>query len=163
MKRIAIVGCGVVGSSWALVFARAGHEVAIYDAFPKSVQQALAFVRESLQSLPPDGGGSAEDIDIVCARLKPAKSLEEALAGADYIQESAPERLEVKRELVSQARCHRPAPRHSGKFYLGPACLILHRPSAPSRALPGRAPYQSATSNPFSGTGAGTLDGCRGG
>ncbi|TCL05798.1 3-hydroxyacyl-CoA dehydrogenase [Sodalis ligni] len=102
MKRVAIVGCGVVGSSWALVFARAGHEVAVYDASPGSVRQALAFVRESLESLPPDGGGSAEDIDVVCARLKPATSLEEALAGADYIQESAPERLEVKRELYPQ-------------------------------------------------------------
>ncbi|MPT22868.1 MAG: 3-hydroxyacyl-CoA dehydrogenase, partial [Starkeya sp.] len=28
--KIAIVGCGVVGSSWSLVFARAGHELAIY-------------------------------------------------------------------------------------------------------------------------------------
>jgi L-gulonate 3-dehydrogenase len=102
VTRIAVVGCGVVGSSWALVFARAGHEVAVYDASPASVQRTLAFVRESLASLPADGGGSAEHIDVVCARLKPATSLEEALAGADYVQESAPERLAVKRELYPQ-------------------------------------------------------------
>src|SRR6478736_5850007 len=32
MSRIAIVGCGLVGSGWAIVFARAGNEVALYDS-----------------------------------------------------------------------------------------------------------------------------------
>lgn len=102
MTKVAVVGCGVVGSSWALVFARAGYEVAVYDALPASVQQTLAFVRTSLESLPPDGGGSAEDVDVVCARLRAATSLEDALTDAAYVQESAPERLEIKRDLYQR-------------------------------------------------------------
>jgi L-gulonate 3-dehydrogenase len=59
MTRIAVVGCGVVGSSWALVFARAGLDVAVWDATPAAVQQTLTFVRESLESLVQQGLGGA--------------------------------------------------------------------------------------------------------
>jgi len=99
MTRIAVVGCGVVGSSWALVFARAGFDVAVWDAAPAAVQQTLSFVRESIDSLARQGLGGDESADAVCARVSACATLEEALAGVDYVQESAPERVEIKREL----------------------------------------------------------------
>jgi 3-hydroxyacyl-CoA dehydrogenase len=102
MTRIAVIGCGVVGSSWALVFARAGFDVAVWDAAPAAAQHTLAFVRESIGSLAKQGLGGAEDADTVCARLHPCATLEEALAGADYVQESAPERVQIKRELYQR-------------------------------------------------------------
>jgi L-gulonate 3-dehydrogenase len=101
MSRIAVVGCGVVGSSWSLVFARAGFEVAVYDQSPAAVQDTLRFVRSALADLAAQGLFT-DDIDTACARLKPAASLEEALAGVDYVQESAPERVEIKRALYTQ-------------------------------------------------------------
>jgi L-gulonate 3-dehydrogenase len=101
MSRIAVVGCGVVGSSWSLVFARAGFEVAVYDQSAAAVQDTLRFVRSALADLAAQGL-FAGDIDTACARLKPAASLEEALAGVDYVQESAPERVEIKRALYTQ-------------------------------------------------------------
>ncbi|GAB7522308.1 3-hydroxyacyl-CoA dehydrogenase [Paraburkholderia sp. 2C] len=102
MTRIAVIGCGVVGSSWALVFARAGFDVAVWDAAPAAAQHTLAFVRESIGSLAKQGLGGGEDADTVCARLHPCATLEEALAGADYVQESAPERVQIKRELYQR-------------------------------------------------------------
>ncbi|WP_277188166.1 3-hydroxyacyl-CoA dehydrogenase [Caballeronia sp. BR00000012568055] len=102
MTRIAVVGCGVVGSSWALVFARAGFDVAVWDASPAAVEQALAFVRSGSESLVKAGLGSDDDVDTIVARLRPCALLEEALAGADYVQESAPERLAIKRELYEK-------------------------------------------------------------
>jgi 3-hydroxyacyl-CoA dehydrogenase len=102
MTRIAVVGCGVVGSSWALVFSRAGFEVAVWDAVPAAVQQTLTFVRESLDGLAKQGLGGSESADTVCARLYPCATLEEALAGVDYVQESAPERVQIKRELYQR-------------------------------------------------------------
>jgi L-gulonate 3-dehydrogenase len=101
MSRIAVVGCGVVGSSWSLVFTRAGFEVAVYDQSAAAVQDTLRFVRSALADLAAQGLFDG-DIDTVCARLKPAASLEEALAGVDYVQESAPERVEIKRALYAQ-------------------------------------------------------------
>lgn len=86
--KIAIVGCGVVGSSWSLVFARAGHELAIYDRTPAAAEAALDFVRAADPAL--------------TARCRIAESLADALAGADYVQESAPERLPIKQELYRE-------------------------------------------------------------
>jgi L-gulonate 3-dehydrogenase len=101
MSRIAVVGCGVVGSSWSLVFARAGFEVAVYDQSPAAVQDTLKFVRSALTDLAAQGLYS-DDIDAACARLSAADTLEAALAGVDYVQESAPERVEIKRALYAQ-------------------------------------------------------------
>ncbi|HEY4350971.1 MAG TPA: 3-hydroxyacyl-CoA dehydrogenase NAD-binding domain-containing protein, partial [Paraburkholderia sp.] len=101
MARIAIVGCGVVGSSWALVFSRAGFDVAVWDAVPAAVEQTLAFVRSACESRS-QTGLVEESADVICARLHPCETLEDALAGVDYVQESAPERVEIKRELYKR-------------------------------------------------------------
>ncbi|MET1025564.1 MAG: 3-hydroxyacyl-CoA dehydrogenase [Dongiaceae bacterium] len=102
MSRIAVVGCGVVGSSWSLVFARAGLDVAVYDQSASAVDAALAFVKSALGDLAAQGLGGSESVDQVLSRLKPTTSLEDALAGADHVQESAPERVEIKRELYKK-------------------------------------------------------------
>jgi len=85
MTRVAVVGCGVVGSSWTLVFARAGFDVNVWDAAPAAAGNTLAFVADALGARP--------------ANVRVCASLEEALDGADYVQESAPERVEIKRDL----------------------------------------------------------------
>ena len=99
MSRIAVIGCGVVGSSWALVFSRAGYDVSIYDASPTAQQDTVAFVRAALTALNVQGLAGDDPLEVVLARLTTTSSLEEALAGAEYVQESAPEQLEIKREL----------------------------------------------------------------
>lgn len=96
MTRIALVGAGVVGSSWSLVFARAGFDVSIYDADPASAARAVDFVGRALAGFEALGLPSAEPADVVASRVKPRARLEEALGDADYIQESAPERVDVK-------------------------------------------------------------------
>ena len=48
MTRVALVGAGVVGSSWSLVFARAGFDVAVYDADPaRPAGRRTSFARRS--------------------------------------------------------------------------------------------------------------------
>lgn len=94
MSRVAIIGCGVVGSSWTLVFARAGHEVVVHDPSPEAAEAAVAFVRESLAGTP--------EAAAILARITTAASLEAAVAGAGYVQESAPERLPVKQALYAR-------------------------------------------------------------
>jgi L-gulonate 3-dehydrogenase len=42
MRRISVIGCGVVGSSSALVFARAGFDVVVYDASKEAAEHTLA-------------------------------------------------------------------------------------------------------------------------
>lgn len=102
MSRIAVIGCGVVGSSWALVFTRAGYDVSIYDASPAAQQDTVAFVRAALTDLKAHGLAGDDPLEVVMARLTTTSNLEEALAGVEYVQESAPERLEIKRELYGK-------------------------------------------------------------
>jgi len=102
MPRVAVVGCGVVGSSWALVFARAGFDVAVYDQSEAAINATLAFVAQALDDLSAQGLAGAEPRETVLARLKPSPKLADALNGVDYVQESAPERVEIKRQLYKQ-------------------------------------------------------------
>lgn len=94
MSRVAIIGCGVVGSSWTLVFARAGHDVVVHDPSPESAEAAVTFVSTSL--------AGTRDAEAVLARIRIAPTIEEAVAGVDYVQESAPERLPIKQALYAR-------------------------------------------------------------
>ncbi len=102
MKKITLVGCGLVGGSWSLVFARAGFDVTLYDPAPASLQSALDFAGKVAPALAAQGLLNGQDPAKVLARLKPAASLAEALKDADYVQESAPERQPIKAALYKE-------------------------------------------------------------
>ena len=75
--RIAIVGSGLIGRAWAVVFARSGHDVALYEAVPGVADAARAFVADNVSD---------------ASRVRVAASLADALAGAALVQENSPER-----------------------------------------------------------------------
>lgn len=85
MTRITLVGCGLVGGSWAVVFSRAGFEVTLYDPSPASVDAAMAVARTSAVTLAGQNLLDNQTPEQVLARLKPVGSLADAVAGADYI------------------------------------------------------------------------------
>lgn len=97
---VACVGAGLVGRAWGIVFARAGHEVRLFDQTEGVAEAALEFADEVLPTLKTEG--LLDDAaDAVLGRMSIANSLEEALTGAAHIQESTPERLDVKREVFA--------------------------------------------------------------
>jgi 3-hydroxyacyl-CoA dehydrogenase len=102
MTKVSLVGCGLVGSAWSLVFARAGFDVTIFDQVASSVQSALDFVKTFAPALAAQDLLNGQDPATVLARLKPAASLAEAVRDADYIQESVPERLPIKQALYKE-------------------------------------------------------------
>lgn len=102
MTRVAIIGCGVVGSSWALLFARAGYDVLLHDASSAARSDAVDFVGARLADLAAHGIAGNEPRDAVLARLRAVADLGEAVSDVDYIQESAPERLALKIDLYGQ-------------------------------------------------------------
>lgn len=99
--RIALVGAGLVGTSWAVVFARARLRVRIFDAEPSRLPEARAQLRESLVALL-DAGLLAEAPEAVAARIEWRDTLEAALEGAEYVQESIAENVAAKRELFAR-------------------------------------------------------------
>ena len=83
IATVAVVGAGVIGRSWARVFARAGCRTQIYDNDPGQVEKARAWL---------------EDV----AGVTVHEDLAGALAGAGYVQESGPERIEVKKAIYAE-------------------------------------------------------------
>lgn len=98
--KIAAIGTGLVGSGWAIVFARAGWDVAIYDSVPGAAERALATIAVRLDDLVQ--AGLLADAASVLARIRPASTLTEALAGAVYAQESVFEHADTKRAVFTE-------------------------------------------------------------
>lgn len=132
--KITILGCGVVGSSWAVVFGRAGHAVCIYDPQPGAAEAALAFVRQT----DPDAA----------AHCVIEEDLAKALADAEYVQESAPERLPIKqalyrslgahigpRTIVASSTSGFPASAFTAGLNYADRCLVAH-PINPPHLIP---------------------------
>jgi L-gulonate 3-dehydrogenase len=97
--KIAIVGTGLVGRAWSIVFARAGHPVSIFDPMEGASQKALGLIEANLPDLATADLLRGETPATVLARISRADTLEQALAGAVHCQESVPERVEVKAAL----------------------------------------------------------------
>ncbi len=100
MAKIAVVGCGLIGQGWATVFAQAGFEVAMYDASAEAADRAARAMETRISDLVEFELVEASDAPAILQRIKVAPSLEGALEDAIYVQESGPERLEVKREIT---------------------------------------------------------------
>ncbi len=96
MSHIAIIGSGVIGSSWAALFAARGHDVVATDPRPSAPEELSESVERCWPSLERQG--------LVVEGATPALvsftgSAVEAVEGASFVQENAPERLDLKHEL----------------------------------------------------------------
>ncbi|HZP92239.1 MAG TPA: 3-hydroxyacyl-CoA dehydrogenase [Burkholderiales bacterium] len=101
MEKIGIIGSGLIGRAWAMVFARAGHPVKIYDNVPGAADRALALIEDGLRELR-QTGLIGEDPAVAAKRVRGAASIAEAVHDADYVQENTAERLDVKREVYRE-------------------------------------------------------------
>ncbi len=100
-QTIAIIGCGFVGLGWAIVFARAGHPVTLYDPDTAVLDCAHARLATSLQEYAA-AGLLDEPVAHILGRFTAAPTLQEAVAHAVYVQENSPELLELKQDLFSR-------------------------------------------------------------
>ncbi|SHI62574.1 carnitine 3-dehydrogenase [Wenxinia saemankumensis] len=96
--KAAIVGGGVIGGGWAARFLLNGWDVAVFDPDPQArrrIGEVLDGARRALPALydaalPPEGRLTYED------------GMDRAVAGADWVQESVPERLDLKHRILGQ-------------------------------------------------------------
>ncbi|MEE7442312.1 3-hydroxyacyl-CoA dehydrogenase [Methylobacterium oryzae] len=98
-ESVAIVGAGLIGRAWAMIFARAGWDVRLFDPAAGVADAAIPLCAEGLRTLAAndlcaDPAGAAEHI-------RAAGTLAAALDGVAFVQENGPERLEVKRSLFA--------------------------------------------------------------
>ncbi|OZI41006.1 3-hydroxyacyl-CoA dehydrogenase [Bordetella genomosp. 1] len=100
MSTVAIIGCGLIGQGWAIVFARAGWQVRLHDPDADARAEAPRLVRQQLDAL--ERHALLDDAAAVARRVEVADTLADALAGVDYVQENSPERLAVKQALFRE-------------------------------------------------------------
>ncbi|MEM8795250.1 MAG: carnitine 3-dehydrogenase [Pseudomonadota bacterium] len=102
IRRAAIVGGGVIGGGWAARFLLSGIDVHVHDPDPEAerkIGEVLENARRSLPALydfalPPEG------------TLTFSESLSDAVKEADWVQESVPERLELKHRIIAEIEEH---------------------------------------------------------
>ena len=97
-QKVAIIGCGLIGRGWAIAFARSGWRVALWDSASGAAEASVGAIRVGLRDLE-TAGLLAADAASVAQSVAVVKTMEEAVDGASYVQENAPERAEVKREV----------------------------------------------------------------
>ena len=100
IRSIGIVGAGLVGSGWAIVFARAGLDVTIFDPDPGIRAGVRSHIGGGLEAL--EAVGLVNDPAAALARIAIVESLEDAVGRADYVQESVFERVDVKARVSAE-------------------------------------------------------------
>lgn len=98
VSRVAVIGAGTIGASWAAHFLARGMDVRVWDPAPNSDTRVSTFVKDAWPALA--RLGLAETADP--GRLEVHDDLEAALHGAQFVQESAPERKQLKIELYER-------------------------------------------------------------
>jgi carnitine 3-dehydrogenase len=97
VEQVTCVGAGVIGGGWVAYFLARGYRVVAWDPAPDAEQRLRHLVGAAWPAL--TELGLAEGASV--GNLTVAPTLAEACAGADFVQESAPEDLDLKRTLLA--------------------------------------------------------------
>lgn len=100
VETVAVVGAGSIGTAWAIVFATAGIGVRFCDPDAARLDASLAVIDERLARLGAHGL-IAEPPNAIARRISACPDLGDALDGSTYVQECAPETLDLKRALFA--------------------------------------------------------------
>ncbi len=146
MPHVAVVGAGIIGTSWALVFARAGWDVRVYARHVEvreSLHARLAQAAEAAAAIAP-----TVTVDDIMKRVRIVPTLAEAVADAEWVQESIEESRDAKDAMF--ADLDRLTPAHailaSSTSSIGVSlftdslagrdrCIVAH-PAAPPHLIP---------------------------
>lgn len=102
-EKVGIIGSGLIGKSWAMIFASVGYKVVLFDVEASQVATALENIRDELKEF--EAAGTLRGT--LCAKdqadlISGTDSLAECVKGTKYIQECIPENLDLKRKVWGQ-------------------------------------------------------------
>jgi len=96
-KKVGIVGSGLVGKSWAMIFASKGYKVVLFDINQEIVDKAVAHIGTQLKDLEAENSLRGDlTADQQIALVSGTADLKEAVQGSCYLQECVPEDLDLK-------------------------------------------------------------------
>jgi 3-hydroxybutyryl-CoA dehydrogenase len=102
VKRVAVIGAGVMGHSIAQVFAQAGILVRLVDVKNAFLAHALQLVKSNLRTLADCGRVSPQAIPAILDRIRPTTDLADAVKEVDFVLEAVVEIPEVKKKVFAQ-------------------------------------------------------------
>jgi len=102
IKTIACLGGGLIGSSWATAFAKAGFTVHVYEPVDEARKMVPEKIKTNLSIFVNNGLMTKEAADAAVGRVTCYATVAEAVKDVQFIQECGPEKTEVKKDLIAQ-------------------------------------------------------------
>ena len=102
IKTVAVLGAGTMGNGIAHVFARAGHNVVLRDVDQNFLERALDTIAKNLDREIKKGKLAESEKPAVLSRIKTVSDMD-AIAAADFAVEAVPEKIEIKRAVLTEA------------------------------------------------------------
>ena len=101
-KKVALIGCGLIGQSWAISFLSAGFEVSLFDPVEGVTIQSKEKIKAKLKELQNYGLLKNKKISDFFEKIHLAQDIQQAIEGSIYVQESGPEDLGIKKALTKE-------------------------------------------------------------
>jgi 3-hydroxybutyryl-CoA dehydrogenase len=102
VKKICVLGAGLMGSGIAQVAAEAGYEVVMRDIEDRFVQNGFTIIRKNYERAIGKGKMTKEQSEAILARIKGVVDLAQAVQGADVVIEAVIENMELKRKVYQE-------------------------------------------------------------
>jgi 3-hydroxybutyryl-CoA dehydrogenase len=109
VRKIAVIGAGLMGSGIAQVCASSGYETTMRDVEQGFIDRGMEGIRGSLARFVKSGRMEQARADEIAGGIRTTTSLQEAVSSADYVFEAVPEILELKQELFVELDKFAPA------------------------------------------------------
>ncbi len=101
IKKVCVLGAGLMGNGIAQICAQAGYEVALRDIEERFVDGGMSTIKKNLEKGVKKGKMAQGEMDAILSRIKPTISLEEAATGADIVVEVIIEVMDVKKKVYT--------------------------------------------------------------
>jgi 3-hydroxybutyryl-CoA dehydrogenase len=102
IKKICVLGAGLMGNGIAQVCAQTGHEVTLRDIEQRFIDGGMNNIRKNLNREVEKGRMTQDQMNAVIGRIKPTLDLKEAASGADVVVEVVIEVMEVKKKVYAE-------------------------------------------------------------
>jgi len=109
VKKIAVLGAGLMGHGICQVAAQSGFEVWLRDVEQRFIDKGMEMIRGSLARFESKGQLTRDQVNGILNRIHPTMSLEEAAKNADLVIEAVPERMEIKTPVFQEVDKHAPS------------------------------------------------------
>ena len=102
IKKICVLGAGLMGNGIAQVCAQAGYEVKLRDIEQRFIDNGMNTIKKNLGRDVEKGKKSQEEMDAILARITPTLDLKEAASDADIVVEVVIEVMDVKKKVYAE-------------------------------------------------------------